>query len=66
MRRWQDEDKDLVVQTLPEKADGMYIYLHMHIIQSYQMDQVSLGIVPIGSSTGLFPIKCVAYHGGVA
>jgi hypothetical protein len=23
MRRWRDEDKDLVVKTLPEKADGM-------------------------------------------
>jgi len=23
MRRWRDEDKDLVIKTLPEKADGM-------------------------------------------
>jgi hypothetical protein len=23
MRRWRDEDKDLVMKTLPEKADGM-------------------------------------------
>ena len=23
MRRWRDEDKDLVIETLPEKADGM-------------------------------------------
>ena len=23
MRRWRDEDKDLVIMTLPEKADGM-------------------------------------------
>jgi hypothetical protein len=23
MRRWRDEDKDLVISTLPEKADGM-------------------------------------------
>jgi hypothetical protein len=23
MRRWRDEDKDLVINTLPEKADGM-------------------------------------------
>jgi hypothetical protein len=23
MRRWRDEDKDLVIRTLPEKADGM-------------------------------------------
>ena len=29
MRKWRDEDKDLVIKTLPEKADGMYVYLHM-------------------------------------
>jgi hypothetical protein len=23
MRRWRDEDKDVVIKTLPEKADGM-------------------------------------------
>jgi hypothetical protein len=23
MRRWREEDKDLVIRTLPEKADGM-------------------------------------------
>ena len=27
MRRWRDEDKDLVIKTLPEKADGMCVYL---------------------------------------
>ena len=27
MRRWRDEDKDLVIKTLPEKADGMYVYI---------------------------------------
>ena len=27
MRRWRDEDKDLVIKTLPEKADGMYVYV---------------------------------------
>jgi len=66
MRRWRDEDKDLVIKTLPEKADGMYVSLHISIIDSYEMTQVSVGIVPIGYSTGLFPIECAAYHGGVA
>jgi hypothetical protein len=23
MRKWRDEDKELVIRTLPEKADGM-------------------------------------------
>ena len=66
MRRWQDEDKGFVIKTLPEKVDGMYIFLHMAIIRSYEMRQVSLGIMPIGSSTGLFPIECAVYDGGVA
>jgi len=66
MRRWRDEDKDLVIKTLPEKADGMYVYLHMSIIHSYEISQVSVGVLPIGSSTGLFPIECAAYHKGVA
>jgi len=25
MRRWRDEDKNLVIKTLPDKADGMYV-----------------------------------------
>ena len=66
MRRWRDEDKDLVIKALPEKADGMFVYLHMHIIYSYEMTQVSVGVLPIGCSTRLFPIECAAYHGGVA
>ena len=65
MRRWRDGDKDFVIKTLPDKADGMYVYLHMAVFHSYhQMMQVSVGILPIASSTGLFPIECTAYHGG--
>ena len=66
MRRWRDEDKDFVIKTLPEKADGMYVYIHISVIDFYEMAQVSVGILPIGCSTRLFPIKCAAYHGGVA
>ena len=65
MRTWRDEYKKLVIKTLPEKADGMYVCCHMHIIGSYRMTQVSLGILPIGRFTGLFPIECAACHGGV-
>ena len=65
MRRWRNEDKDFVIKALPEKADGMYVHLHIVIIDSYRMTQVSVGIVPIGSSTRLFPIECAAYDGGV-
>jgi hypothetical protein len=27
MRRWRDEDKDLVIKTLPERADGMWVII---------------------------------------
>jgi hypothetical protein len=65
MRRWRDEDKDFVIKMLPEKADGMYVYIHMAVVHSYhQMMQVSVGILPIGTSTRLFPIECPAYHRG--
>ena len=65
MRRWRDEDKDFVIKTLPEKADGMYVCLRMWIINSYKITQVSLGILPVGSPTGLFSIECAAHDGGV-
>jgi hypothetical protein len=65
MKGWRDEDKDLVIRTLPEKADGMYVYLHLPEIDSYVMTQVSVGLLPIASSTGLLPIECAAYDGGV-
>jgi len=26
MRRWREEDKRLVIKTLSERADGMYVY----------------------------------------
>ena len=64
MRKWRDADKDFVIKTLPEKADGMYVYPRIAITHSYEITQVSVGIVPIGCSTGLFPIECAAYHGG--
>ena len=66
MRRWRAEDKDFVIKTLPEKADGMYAYVQMAIIHSYEIPQVSVDILPIGSSAGLLPIECAAHHGGIA
>ena len=65
MRKWPDGDKEFVIKTLPEKADGMYVYLRMAITHSYEIMQVSVGILPIGCSAGLFPIECAAYHGRV-
>ena len=32
MRRWREEDKRLVIETLSERADGMYVFLSMPLI----------------------------------
>ena len=40
MRRWRDEDKDLVIKTLSDKADGMYGCYHILISDAYMMVQV--------------------------
>ena len=54
MRRWRDEDKKLVIETLSERADGMWglsppAYDH----HSHSSMQVSLGILPIGGPSAL-------------
>ena len=40
MRRWRDEDKELVIRTLPEKADGMYVCYLMLVNYSLIVMQV--------------------------
>ena len=37
----------------------------MAMIDSHEMTQVSVGILPIGSSTRLLSIECATYHGGI-
>jgi hypothetical protein len=34
MRRWKKEDKDIVVKTLSERADGMYVN-RFYVCDSY-------------------------------
>ena len=62
MRRWRTEDKELVIKSLSERADGMYVNhsLYLGAICS-KFEQVPLGVLSAGSSTGLSSTKCPAY-----
>jgi hypothetical protein len=61
MRRWRTEDKELVIQLLSERADGMYVD-HFTLVIFFQIiKQVPLGILSAGSSTGLSSTECPPY-----
>jgi len=38
MRRWKEDDKQLVVVTLPDKADGMQVTLYSYLVLSFTID----------------------------
>ena len=61
MRRWRTEDKELVIKSLSERADGMYVdyFTLAMLVQNFQ--QVPLGVLPGGNPTGLSSTKCAAY-----
>ena len=65
--KWRDDDKKMVTNKLTENADGMYGHrLVMVIPLSYTVKQVSMGLLPIGSSATLFSKQSASYAGGVA
>ena len=56
MRRWRPEDKQLVIDTLSAKADGMCVITMTTSWQArLQNMQVSMGVLPIGYSASLSP-----------
>jgi hypothetical protein len=61
MRRWRTEDKELVIQSLSERADGMYVDHFTLVILVQTLKQVPLGVLSVGSSTKLFSTECAAY-----
>ena len=61
MKRWRTEDKELVVKSLSERADGMYVDCFTLVILVHKFKQVPLGVLSAGSSTGLSSAKCAAY-----
>jgi hypothetical protein len=50
MKKWSQEVKELVIETLSEKANGMYVCHSMLTTHSYAIAQVSLGCLPAGHS----------------
>ena len=61
MKRWREDDKDLVIQTLSEQADGMSV-LSMNIVDAglLQRSKVPMGILPAGNAATMPPTKCPA------
>jgi hypothetical protein len=57
IRRWKNEDKDLVIETLSDRADGMYVNNFTLLIFVQVVEQVPLGILPIGNFTALSSIE---------
>jgi hypothetical protein len=65
MKRWKDEDKEIVIETLAERADGMYVNQFMFVIHFQIGIQVPVDILSAGSPKGLSSIECPAFSGGV-
>ena len=58
MKRWRTEDKELVIKSLSERADGMYVHHFTLVIPVLNFKQVPLGVLSTRSSTGLSSAKC--------
>jgi len=58
---WRTEDKDLVMEVLSERADGMYVNDLIPIVFTQIVKQVSMGILSAGSPTSLSAIERSVY-----
>ena len=61
IRRWKKEDKDLVIEILSERADGMYVDEFALVILVQIIKQVPLGVLSIGNFKALSSIECPAF-----
>jgi hypothetical protein len=66
IRRWKKEDKDLVIEILSERVDGMYVDHIALVVLVQTVKQVPLGILSDGSSKALFSIERPAISRGTA
>ena len=57
IRRWKKEDKDLVIEILSERADGMYVDEFALVILVQIIKQVPLGVLSIGNFKALSSIE---------
>jgi hypothetical protein len=53
MKRWKQNDKELVFKTLAERADGMYANDIMIVMPVLIVKQVPLGVLPVENPTGV-------------
>jgi hypothetical protein len=60
MNRWRSEVKELVINTLSEKADGMYVCSSILIPLAETITQVSLGGLSTGNTAAVFCTQCPA------
>ena len=66
IRRWKMEDKNLVIEVLSERADGMYVD-HFMLVELIQIvKQVQMGILSAGNSKALSSIERPAFPRGIA
>jgi hypothetical protein len=57
IRRWKKEDKDLVIEVLSERADGMYVNRFMVVIVIEIVAQVPMDILSTGDSSAMSSIE---------
>jgi hypothetical protein len=65
MKRWKNEDKEIVVKTLAERADGMFVNHFMFVILFQIVKQVQVDILSVGSPKGLSSIERPAFSRGI-
>ena len=66
IRRWKTEDKDLVIEVLSERADGMYVDPLTIVIVVQIVKQVPMDILSAGNSKAMSSIERQAFSGGIA
>jgi hypothetical protein len=65
IRRWKDDDKDLVIKVLSERADGMYVDHFMLVLLVHIVEQVQMGILSAGNSKALSSIERLVFSRGI-
>ena len=63
IRRWKKEDKNLVIEVLSERADGMYVDHVMIVIIVDIVKQVPMDILSVGNFTAMSSIKRPTFSG---
>ena len=61
IRRWKNDDKDLVIEKLSERADGMYVNQFLLAVLVQTVKQVQMGILSAGNFKALSSIERPAF-----